>query len=275
MPEGDTLFRIASNLRKAILGQTVTRFSSPLPHVAEMYSRWPVAGRTIAAVEARGKNLLIVFRGVDDSGDLVLHTHLRMTGSWHIHRHGEVWRKPERYARVVIETEPFIAICFSAPTVELMTAREAARHSKLAALGPDAMTEGFDPAEALARLRARPDLPIGVAIMAQSTIAGIGNEFKSEILFICRVNPFLPVSKLSDDTLTGMIDEAHKLLRVNESINRRRTRFELDPHRRLWVYNRAGQPCAVCGGQIDVRCQGLEGRTTYYCANCQNVELPS
>lgn len=287
MPEGDTLHRIAVNLRKAILHQVVTRFYSPLPHVATQDAHRPVAGRAIQDIQARGKNLLIVLREADAcvapaatpasldlslyDSDLVLHSHLRMTGSWHIYRHGEAWQKPRQYAKASIETENLLAVCFSAPIVELLTARELARHASLTALGPDAMRDDFDPGAAAARIRARPDLPVGVAIMAQSAMAGVGNEFKSEILFRKRVNPFAKVGDLPAETLAGLIDEAHALLRVNAAYTRRRTRFELDPRKRVWVYGRAGEPCDVCGAPIQVRRQGLEGRTTYYCVHCQNV----
>src|SRR6266699_5466217 len=144
MPEGDTLFRIATTLRKALLGACVTRFELCDRAVAAPQSPELVAGRTITAIEARGKNLLIVFRSEHDDSDvvptterldlnlrcsdLVLHTHLRMTGSWHIYRHTEPWQKPQRYAKAVLTTDRFVAVCFSAPVVTLMSAREAARN---------------------------------------------------------------------------------------------------------------------------------------------------
>ncbi len=287
MPEGDTLFRAAATLRKALLNKAVTKFDPVEPHLAIMDSRKPVEGRVVWAVEARGKNLLMVFRLASGEGaritvpgaldlalidtDLVLHTHLRMTGSWHIYRHGEMWQKPYRLAKVVVETDDFVAICFSAPHVELMTAREAARHRQLTALGPDAMTVAFNPAEARDRLRRRPDVAIGVAIMSQSAMAGVGNEFKSEIFFIRRVNPFVAVGEIDDPTLDALVSESHRLLRLNEHSNARRTRFALDERERGWVYGRAGQPCRVCGTSILVRRQGLDGRTTYYCPQCQGV----
>jgi endonuclease-8 len=172
-----------------------------------------------------------------------------------------------------VETDDFVAICFSAPTVELLTARETARHKLLASLGPDAMTDDFDPAEARARLRRHGDAPIGVAIMAQNAMAGIGNEFKSEVLFLRRVNPFATVESLDDDTLDSLIAESHRVLRLNQHTNARRTRFALDERERGWVYGRGGQPCRVCGTVVRVRRQGLEGRTTYYCPQCQGVEM--
>src|SRR5687768_83597 len=146
MPEGDTLYRAAENLRKALLAKTIVRFETILDSVREADGRKKVAGRIAYAVEARGKHLLVQLRkpesefdvGDGDAiavpdrlqmelirSDLVLHTHLRMTGSWHIYRHGEAWNKPARYAKCVLHTEDFVFPCFSAPVVELLTAREA------------------------------------------------------------------------------------------------------------------------------------------------------
>ena len=284
MPEGDTLFRIAVNLRKALLSRQVTAFELSGKAVGS------VAGRTVQAIEARGKHLLIVFRADELSeaiktperlalelqrDDLVLHTHLRMTGSWHIYRPGERWRKPERLAVAVIHTDAFVAPCFSAPVVELLTASETARHPQLSALGPDAMTEEFDAAAALARLRQRPDLPIGVALMNQRLIAGVGNVYKSEVLFIQRVSPFVLVRDLPDEALEGLIAESHRLMRLNEKSSGRRTMFTLDKGKRLWVYGRSGEPCRVCGTQIRMQRQGQDARSTYYCPHCQSISEPS
>jgi len=285
MPEGDTLFRTAAGLRMALLGRTITRFGSSLPEVTATARRTPPEGRTVAAVEARGKHLLIVLRAglTDDppvgtppqigldlrNADLVLRTHLRMTGSWHIYRHGEPWRKPAHHARVVLHTRDLVVPCFSAPVVELFGARELVRHSGVAELGPDAMTVTFDAEEALRRLRRHPEVEIGVAIMNQRILAGVGNVYKSEALFLCRLSPFTPVRCLSDEELRGLLAECHRLLRLNGSRGRRRTYFGLREADRLWAYQRAGEPCRVCGSPIRVRRQGLDLRTTYYCLECQ------
>jgi endonuclease VIII len=287
MPEGDTLFRIAVNLRKALAGRVVTRFELKTDRAAECAEEPGAAGRTVQAVEARGKHLLIVFRksavsarleaserlGLDlQKDDLVLHTHLRMTGSWHIYRPGERWQKPERLAVAVIHTEQFVTPCFSAPVVELLTAPDLMRHSQLAGLGPDAMTEEFDPLAARGRIRQRPDLPIGVAIMNQRLIAGVGNVYKSEVLFLERISPFLRVIDLPEEALDRLIAESHRLMRLNAASSGRRTMFTLDPGRKLWVYGRSGEPCRVCGDIIRMRRQGQDARSTYYCPRCQGVE---
>ena len=290
MPEGDTLYRTAENLRKALGGKTITRLDSVLPAVREVDSRKRVAGRFAQAVEARGKHLLVVLRkpesefqiGEGDAiavpdrlqmrllrSDLVLHTHLRMTGSWHIYRPGEAWQKPVKYAKCVLYTEDFVFPCFSAPVVELMTAREAARHSQLVELGPDAITDEFDADAALANLRRYPEVEIGIALMNQRLMAGVGNVFKSEVMFIRRVSPWTKIADLADEELAGLIREGHELLKLNRMRGARRTHFGLDDRDLLWVYGRSGKACRACGSIIRMRRQGLDGRSTYYCPLCQ------
>ena len=293
MPEGDTLFRTAETLRKALRGRTVQRFVTTVPHVAQIAQANPVSGWEITAVEARGKHLLIVMRDPEPPdpllaedidvppginlelkrGDMVLHTHLRMTGSWHIYRPGEAWRKPVGYAKVVLYTDAFVAPCFSAPVVELLSARETARHPQLVSLGPDAMTDAFNPDEAFNKLRSHPDVPVGVALMNQRAMSGVGNVFKSEVMFIRRVCPFSFVREIPDDTLRGLIAVSHVLLQLNAVRGHRQTRFTLNSRERLWVYGRNGEQCRVCHSIIKMRRQGLDGRSTYYCPQCQNVDL--
>ncbi len=273
MPEGDTIFRTAVQLRKALLGRTVQGFDTDLETVAAVLERRPVVGRTVSAVEPRGKHLLIHFSAQDLSGgnadDLVLHTHMRMTGAWHLYRLGERWQKPQRLARVVIHTDAYIAPCFSAPVVELLTAMQTRQHSDLTALGPDAITAEFDPEVVLARLRRYPDVPIGVAVMNQQILAGVGNVYKSELLFLRRMCPFDRVGSLDDPTLRLLIDEAARLLQLNRNRGIRRTHFGLNERARVWVYGRTGEPCRVCGTPVRSRRQGIDARMTYYCPTCQ------
>lgn len=294
MPEGDTLYRTAAGLRKALLGRKISGFETSETILAEIDRRVPVKGRTVCAIQPIGKNLILVLRPdpVPESGplaeavptpatwqvdlirgDLVLHTHLRMTGSWHIYRPQEAWQKPATYAKVVIRTDDFVAPCFSAPTVELLTAREAVRHPMLTSRGPDAITEEFDSAAALVRMRRHNELPAGVVLMDQRVLAGIGNVFKSEVLFIRRISPFEPVGRLDDGRLGALIAESHDLLTLNRTRGERQTRFTLNSRERLWVYGRSGEPCFTCGTKIKMRRQGLDGRSTYYCSLCQQVTL--
>lgn len=260
MPEGDTLFRTAVVLRQAIGGQAVTGFSSPLPGLRDA----EFENCTVEKVEARGKNLLIYF-----SDGRVLHSHLRMEGSWHIYRPGEKWQRPQWQAKVTIETPGFVAVCFNAPTVELMTAKGLARHEQLNRLGPDLLGPQFDYDSALQRLRLRNANPIGEAIMRQDTVAGVGNVYKSEVLFLCQVNPFAPVSQLNDHDLKQILAKSRELLQKNVGGGQRVTRSALDGGH-YWVYGRSGTPCRRCGTTIRMRRQGLEGRSTYWCPRCQS-----
>jgi endonuclease-8 len=288
MPEGDTIFRAAATLSKAIGGKIVRRFRSPLAAVAEPAAR--LEGHRIELVEARGKNLLIHF----DDGS-ALHTHMRMTGSWHIYRPGEAWQKPPRAARAVLETDDFVAVCFNAPVVELIASGGLAHHPSLARLGPDILKDDFDADLARARLRERADVPISEALLMQGALAGIGNIYKSETLFLCRIDPFVPVRALSDETLARAIAVARELMSQNlDGRARMTTRFgprgSLPPHGpRYHVYDRSGEPCLRCGTPIRANraadphrsvlprafpsassaSGGVATRVTYFCPSCQ------
>jgi endonuclease-8 len=193
---------------------------------------------------------------------------MRMTGSWHLYRVGSRWRKPAGFARVIVEAGDVLAVCFSAPEVELLSADQVAGHEGLRRLGPDLLDPAFDAAEALARLRAADDLEIADALLDQSIMAGIGNVYRSEVLFLERVSPFAQVAALPDDTLQRLLQTARRELRRNVGMGRRRTTAG---HQRqsLWVYDRAGRPCARCGTTIRRVAQGPHARSTYWCPACQ------
>ena len=261
MPEGDTILRAARTLSRALQGGQLLSFRSPLI-VADL------AGRTVERVNARGKHLLIHF----DDGR-ALHSHMRMTGSWHLYRPGERWQKPERLARAVLETKDFVAVCFNAPLVELLSEAEVARHPALSRLGRDLLRPEFEAAAAAARLRERGSTPIGEALLDQTALAGIGNIYKSETLFVCRVNPFIPVARVSPRDLDRVVAQARSLMSASVEGTSRRTR-ERPGGPRYWVYRRSGQPCFVCGGPIRMRRQGDAGRSTYWCPRCQAAPPP-
>lgn len=259
MPEGDTIFRAAHTLGRALGGEVVTGFRSDvLAGAGET-----IVGSRVIAVEARGKNLLIRF----DVGR-VLHTHLRMSGSWHIYRSEEPWRKPVRQARVAIETRRFVAVCFNAPLVRLLLDREVERAPILRSLGPDLLARDFDAREARRRLRSLGEATIGEALMIQSAVAGIGNVYKSETLFVCGVHPWTPVSRLPDEDIDGVLVAAGRLLSMNLDGFPRATRRSLLGGRH-WVYGRSGRPCRRCDTTILMRRQGAAGRSTYWCPACQ------
>jgi endonuclease-8 len=271
MPEGDTLARIAVALRPYLAGRVVTgaRARLPGPQVSL------IVGQKIDAVDAAGKNLLIRF-----DGGLELRTHLGLHGSWHRYRPGETWRRPPSRAALVIEVPGAVAVCFDAPVVELFERRAEAVHPTISMLGPDLVAKEFDQDEAVRRLRdpERATTQIGDAILDQRAVAGVGNVFKSEVLFIEKVDPFAPVGKLDEATLGRVLGTARELLMMNARSDAPagrtttvdpKTGAKLAPSR-LWVYDRAGRPCHRCGTLIRVESQGVElPRTTYWCPSCQ------
>lgn len=265
MPEGDTIFRVARTLHGVLAGKRVTRFFSPIAAVERAMQRLGIVGQRIEGVKPRGKHVLMCF----ESG-AVLHTHLRMTGSWHTYRKGSRWRQPAHQARVVVETQDAVAVCFMASTCELLSAEDAARHPTLASLGPDLLAPAFDLAAALRGLLARPELEIGVALMEQQALAGVGNVYKSEVLFLCGTDPFAKVAGLDDAGLERLVATAAKQLRRNLEVGLRRTTSSLASTRH-WVYARRGEPCRRCGTPIEMRRQGPLQRSTYFCPICQRA----
>jgi len=273
VPEGDTIYRAARTLHLALAGKPVVRFESPLPALTRVHADHPLTTRTVEKVESVGKHLLVHF-----SGSLVLRTHMRMNGSWHIYRPGERWRRPRRDMRVVIGTADFEAVGFNIPVAELIPAGRIAKHAELSRLGPDVLAPTFDRAEAVRRLRGQPTTQIGDALLNQRLIAGLGNVYKSEVLFMCGVDPFAQVARIDDARLEALLDKAVAMLRTNVSdglapmtayTGYRRTTRRSDPRERLWVYARARLPCRRCGTPIEVRKQGSAARPTYWCPKCQ------
>jgi endonuclease-8 len=277
MPEGDTLFRTAAGLRPHLVGRVVTaaRARAPGPRIER------VVGQEVTAVEAVGKNLLVRF-----ANGLELRTHLRMHGSWHRYRPGERWRRPAGRAVVVLEVADAVAVCFDAPVVELLEVQAERLHEPLASLGPDATADEFDRSEALRRLRSpeRAGRTIAEALLDQRALAGVGNVYKSEVLFVERVDPFARVGDLGGATLGRLVDRARALLLANRSSVARVTTGPAGDGRasalgpaappgrgRLWVYGRSGRPCRRCGSPIRSRRHGELPRTTYWCPSCQGT----
>lgn len=254
MPEGDTIFRAARAMHQALAGRTVTSFVSVFPHLDRIDHDTPLAGRTVERVEAVGKHLLIWF-----SARLALRTHMRMSGSWHLYRPGERWQRPRHEMRIILETAAIHAVAFSVPVAELVTPEAMARSGVIGRLGPDLLADGFDAAEAAARIAARGDMAIGDALLDQTAIAGIGNIYKSEALFAARVNPFVLVGELELARIERTVEKASRLMKA----------AALTSRTRKWVYDRAGEPCRRCGTVISVRKQGPHARRTYWCGTCQ------
>ena len=268
MPEGDTIFRTARTLQLALAGSVVTGFETQLPALARVHDDAPVTGRTVEYARATGKWLQIGF-----SGDLILLTHMLMSGSWHIYRPGEAWQRHRYDMRVAISTAKIVAVAFNVQVAEFHTARSLERRRGFSQLGPDVLAPDFDEADAVARLASNPDLEIGVALLTQSIVAGLGNVFKSEICFAASVNPFQKIGKLSGTQLRLVISTARKQMLANAGgiSAMRQTTGKPEAEERLWVYQRTGEACRKCGAVILSRKQGEDARSSFWCPDCQPI----
>ena len=273
MPEGDTIFRAARTLHRALAGKPVVHFESVFPALTRVHVDTPLTAQTVDTVSAAGKHLLMRF-----SGGMILRTHMRMNGSWHIYRPGEPWQRPKRDMRIVLATVDFVAVGFNIPVAEFIAGRSLERHEELRKLGPDLLGPEFDRAEALRRMQERPAEPIADVLLNQRVMAGIGNVYKSEVLFSCRVNPFRNVGDIPEDSLNCLITTGRKFLLANVHTplapmttytGFRRTTGRDNANERLWVYGRVGLPCRRCRTPIELRKQGPAARLTYWCPACQ------
>lgn len=259
MPEGDTIHRTATALRAALVGKPLRSFR--LTHGRAV---GPRPGAVTERVESRGKHLDIVW----DDG-VVLHTHLQMSGSWHLYRSGERWRRPAYLARVVIVVDGFEAVCFGAPVIELH--RGIASRERDAVLGPDLCREDADLdacVERARQLRAA-STPIADVLLDQRIACGVGNVYKSEVLWACRIHPLRQVGSLDAGALRGLLGTAAHLLRANLDGPGRVTVPGVPGG--LAVYGRVGRPCLRCGTPIVSRRIGEHARITSWCPTCQPI----
>lgn len=251
MPEGDTIWRTASRLRPALAGKTIARFEAP-----RLVAAGPAVGTTIDAVEAKGKYLLVHF------GDgSTLETHMKMSGSWHLYRTGEKWKRSRRGVRALIETtEGWLGVCFDAPVVELVRRRTGPTH-----LGPDLTSPDPDLDAAIARFGvAESGTPIAVALLDQRICCGVGNVYKSEVLHAEGLDPRTPVDAVDVELRGRLVHTSHRLLRANLGGGPRVTVVG-----GLAVYGRKGEECPRCGAFIERIVQGEHARSTYWCPGCQ------
>jgi len=275
MPEGDTIFRTARNLGRALVGKPVTDFRSTYPLLTRFNDDTPLTGQTVDRVEARGKWLLIYF-----SGGGILTSHLLMNGRWHIYRSGERWQLPRFHMRIVIENSEYQAVGFRVPVAEMHTAHSLERNARIPRSQSDLLSTDFDITAALSRLTAHPNDAIADALLNQSVLAGVGNVFKSEICFVQGLNPFRKVGTMTREESAAAVACAQRLLKANvledsgDTIvtyrgQQRRTMHTSDSGASLWVYGRAGEPCRRCGEAIRRRIQGANARVTFWCPRCQ------
>ncbi|HWG20756.1 MAG TPA: DNA-formamidopyrimidine glycosylase family protein [Terracidiphilus sp.] len=275
MPEGDTIFRSARALGRALGGKTITAFRSTYPLLTRYHDDTPLTGQSVEDVESRGKWLLMHF-----SGGATLATHMLMSGSWHIYRPGERWQKPPRTARIVIENREYHAIGFNVPVAEMHTAQSLARDPRFPVPKSDLLSGEFDAEAAVMRVRSQADEEIGDVLLHQRVLAGVGNVFKSEVCFVTGLNPFRKVRTLSEAQVREAIAISRKQLRANVMEDSgdtivtwrgagRRTTHQSDPTESLWVYGRNREPCRKCGERIRRRLQGFDARVTFWCPQCQ------
>ena len=275
MPEGDTIFRTARALGRALGGKPITVFRSTYPLLTRFNDDTPLAGQHVERVESHGKWLLIHF-----SGGGTLATHMLMNGSWHIYRHGERWQQPRTNMRIVIENTDYIAVGFRVPVAEMHTAQSLVRDRRIPSPQIDVLSQDFNAAEVLRRVQAHGNEEIADVLLHQEVIAGVGNIFKSEICFVTNINPFCKVSALTLEQQQSSIAAAQRLVRANvledsgDTIvtyggRTRRTTHESDPGASLWAYGRNGEPCRRCGEPIRRRIQGPDARVTFWCQRCQ------
>jgi endonuclease VIII len=275
MPEGDTIFRTARSMGRALIGKPITGFRSNYPLLTRFHDDTPITGQTVERVESRGKWLLIHL-----SGGATLVTHMLMNGSWHLYRTGDRWQRPARDMRIVLENREYQAVAFTVPVARIYTAQALAREKRIPPAGSDVLSEDFDPIGATVRLRSYASEEIGDVLLHQQVLAGVGNVFKSEVCFVESVNPFCLVFALNDQQVAALIATAQRLVGANvleDAGNmivtyrgqQRRTTRSSSPQESLWVYGRSGDPCRRCGDAIRHRLQGPDARVTFWCQSCQ------
>jgi endonuclease-8 len=259
VPEGDTLHQAATTLA-VLTGERIDRVAGSHRAVIARGSR--LAGHTATGVVAVGKHLVIRF----DHG-WSLRTHLAMTGVWHRYRRGERWRKSAGKARVVLESTEWVAVCFAAPTVQI--GPDAEIDAALAHLGPDLIHDDVDWDEVLVRARRCGASTMADLLLDQTVMAGIGNVYTSESLYLQRLHPGTPPAALDDATIRACGERARRLLIANEDQPSRSTTGRRGPDAAMWVYGRAGRPCRRCRTTIEVDGFASGERLTYWCPGCQ------
>ncbi|MGW4979115.1 Fpg/Nei family DNA glycosylase [Streptomyces mirabilis] len=264
MPEGDTVWQAARRLHTALAGKVLTRSDLRVPK----YATADLTGRTVLDVTPRGKHLLTRIEG-----GLTLHSHLRMDGSWKVYANGRRWSGgPVHQIRAILGTADRTAVGYRLPVLELL--RTADEDRAVGHLGPDLLGPDWNPDSALENLLQDPARPLGEALLDQRNLAGIGNVYKSELCFLLRVTPWLPVGELPADRATLLPALAKKLLETNRDRPTRITTGRRDQN--LFVYGRAPRPCLRCGTSIRRGDQGdgSRERPTYWCPACQTGPTP-
>jgi endonuclease-8 len=263
VPEGDTVYRAARNLDAALHGAVLTSCDVRVPKFATV----DLTGETIENVGSRGKHLLL------RTDTALVHSHLKMEGAWHLYRPGSRWRRPAFEARIVLGTADWQAVGFALGALEILP--RAQEEDVVGYLGPDLLGPDWDADEAERRIRADPDRPIGLALLDQRNLAGVGNVYRAELCFLRGVLPTRPVRDVPD--LPRMVALAKRMLEANKNRVERTLTGDTRDGKQDWVYGRAGRPCRRCGTRIltgelgdPVRPgRGATDRVTFWCPRCQ------
>ena len=258
MPEGDTVYRSARALNDALAGRVLDRCDIRVP----AYATVDLSGERVEAVVSVGKHLL------HRIGEFTIHSHLKMEGSWDIYRDGARWRSPAWQARAILGVPGVLTVGFLLGELEVVPRER--EHELVDYLGPDILGPGWDARVAVRNLEADPDRPIGLALLDQRLIAGLGNVYRNELCFLRGVLPTRAVGTVQD--LPGLVDLAHRLILTNRDRVERVTTGDTRRGRRTWVHGRGHQPCLRCGTAIRQGALGdteLTERQTFYCPVCQ------
>ena len=263
MPEGDTVWLAAQRMHAAFAGDRLLRSDFRVPALAEV----DLAGQAVLEVVARGKHMLTRL-----SGGLTLHTHFRMDGSWHLCAPGDRWRGgPDWQVRAVLESARWQAVGYRLPVVELVADEDAV----VGHLGPDLLGQDWDPGRAVANLLREPDREIGMALLDQRNLAGLGNLYRSEVLFLHGLTPWVRVQDVPD--LPALVETGRRLMTANRDRWEQSTTGSLRRAEQHWVFERSGRPCRRCGARIASAEQGERprARLSYWCPHCQLGPAPA
>lgn len=272
MPEGDTVWLAGRNLDRALRGQVLTTGDLRVPRLATS----DLAGRTVHEVASVGKHLLFRL-----TGDITLHTHFRMDGTWHLYRPGDPWRGGAAWQiRALLATATWTAVGYRLPVIDLVPTAD--EHRLVGHLGPDLLGPGWDPTAAEANLGGQGDRAIGAALLDQRLLAGLGNLYRTEVCFLAGITPWMPTSEVPD--LARVVDLGHRLLEANKERAMQTTTGDTRPGRWHWVFEQ--RRCRRCGGPVSTNLQDTDGqlvdrtsgsdraRLTYWCPRCQRGPSP-
>jgi endonuclease VIII len=271
VPEGDIVWRVAQRLDAALSGRMLTLSDLRWPSLATV----DLTGRQVAGVMSRGKHILVRVEAADPEPALTLHSHLRMDGSWHVHRTGERWEqgRGQGDVRAILANDTWTALGHRLGILDLVPTADEER--LVGHLGPDLLGADWNAEEAVRRLRREPQRALGEALLDQGNLAGIGTFFMAETLFLRGITPWTPVREVAD--LDAVVTLAHRLLHASRAYGSQVTTGDTRPGRTNYVHARSGRPCLRCGTTVRVASIGTapRDRVAFYCPRCQQGPAPT